>query len=72
MPIFQYDEDFNSEDDFRCRLCGSLECDGLKNCDKCGEDTDCQSRLCINCQQQEDIDNDPNSGDPRYIPQGWL
>ena len=41
-----------------CVHCGTVGCDGLKNCDKCGEDTDCKSELCINCQKQADIDSD--------------
>lgn len=34
-------EYIESEDDIYCNLCGSSFCDGLKNCDICGEDTDC-------------------------------
>lgn len=41
----------------KCGSCGDLGCDGLKNCDDCGEDTDCNSALCDRCNTQQDIDN---------------
>ncbi len=50
-----------------CTRCGSPDCDGVKNCEVCGEDTDCDKEFCINCVQDhiEEITNDPDF-DPSY------
>ena len=61
-------ESRDEEQEYTCRRCGSPYCDGLKNCDICGEDTYCGKRLCQNCTDQERIEeafNDPDF-DPSY------
>ena len=45
-----------------CTKCGYVGCDGLANCKQCGEDCNCGDDLCINCERQKAIDDDPNSG----------
>ena len=49
-------ENYDDEQECTCRRCGSPDCDGLKNCDICGEDTECDKALCLNCEKQEQID----------------
>ncbi len=45
-----------TNDEHNCQTCSSPHCDGLKNCDSCGEDTNCNEKLCRSCREQEYID----------------
>ncbi len=66
--INEYQCHDDDEHEYTCRRCGSPDCDGLKNCDTCGEDTNCDEALCLNCAKQErieEITSDPNF-DPSY------
>lgn len=39
-----------------CGNCGSKQCDGLKNCPKCGEDMSCDATQCSFCYNPADDD----------------
>jgi hypothetical protein len=39
-----------------CVNCGFSFCDGLDNCERCGEDTKCGKALCDDCETQDRID----------------
>ena len=60
-----------TDDDYQecvCSRCGSPDCDGLKNCEVCGEDTYCDREFCHRCEEQdriEEITSDPDF-DPSY------
>ena len=56
-----------------CNRCNSKYCDGLKNCDICGEDTLCDKALCQRCEEQEKIEElmDDSGFTPEYYCGSW-
>ena len=62
-------DDFDDEQELSCSRCGSTYCDGLKNCDICGEDTECDKALCHNCQRQQEIEEEMDN--PHWQPPGY-
>lgn len=50
-------EEIMSQDENKCDRCGEDYCDGLKNCNECGEDMNCDDGfLCPTCTMQKWID----------------